>query len=129
MPDDTKAKASVARLQRLAPMLDHRLEDAAHAFELLVSEAQGGALHPDLWEKLHAAAVRDDRVEPLVAAYLQLAQGKRLRSLPAEAQAGILMHGAELVQGVLGNGDLAAKLYESLLDVVPDHAEAFTRLE
>src|SRR6185503_8728040 len=66
---------------------------------------------------------------PLGSAYEQLARGRRLRPLSPATQAEILMHGADFLQGILGDPDGAAAFLQRVLAVVPDHAEAFARLE
>jgi tetratricopeptide (TPR) repeat protein len=126
---DPEAKRSVARLRRLGPMLEERLDDAAAALELLVAEAESGELRPELWERLHAAAVRDDTLMELGSAYEQLARGRRFRPLSPATQGEVLMHGADFFQGILGDADGAAAFLQRVLAAVPEHAEAFSRLE
>lgn len=131
MPEsqDPGTKRSVARLRRLVPMLEGKLDDPVAALELLVGEAEGGEPHRELWEQLHAAAARDDKLVTLGAAYEQLARGRRLRPLAPARQADVLMHGADFLQGILGDPERAAALLERVLAAVPEHAEAFARLE
>src|SRR5207247_919835 len=83
---DLGSKRSIARLRRLGPMLDAQLDDPVAALELLVAEAESGELHPELWEQLHAAAARDDKLIELGTAYEQLARGRRFRPLPTGTQ-------------------------------------------
>jgi hypothetical protein len=122
-------KRSVARLRRLAPMLDSALGHAAAALELLVAEAEIGQLHPELWERLHAAAARDDKEIELASAYEQVARGRRLKPLSPATQAQVLLHGANFLQGILGDGEGAAALLTQIVAVMPDHTEAFERLQ
>jgi predicted protein tyrosine phosphatase len=123
------AKRSVARLRRLAPMLDNELDNAAAAIEILVAEAEIGEFHPELWERLNAAAARDHKETELGAAYEAVARGRRLKPLAPATQAEVLMHGADFLQGILGNGEGAAALLTQVVAVVPDHTEAFERLQ
>src|SRR5271169_5291920 len=90
---DSANKRSQARLRKLEPMLDVKLDACAPALELLVAEAEAGEPRPELWERLHAAADRDDMLIELGTAYEQLAKGRRLKQVPPEAQVTILMHG------------------------------------
>jgi hypothetical protein len=126
---DTVAKRSAARLRRLGPMLEQNLADSAAALEILVAEAEGGELRPELWEQLHAAAARDDKLIELGSAYEQLARGRRLKAVPAQTQVHVFMHAADFLQGILGDPDGAAAFLDRVLAVAPDHAEAFARLE
>jgi hypothetical protein len=123
------AKRSLARLRRLSLMLDSALDHAVAALEILVAEAEIGQLHPELWERLHAAAARDDKEIELASAYEQVARGRRLKPLSPAMQAHVLLHGADFLQGVLGDGDGAAVLLTQLVAAVPDHTEAFERLQ
>lgn len=45
---DAKTIRSVARLRRLAPMLETRLDDATAALELLIAEAETGKPRTEL---------------------------------------------------------------------------------
>jgi tetratricopeptide (TPR) repeat protein len=131
MPEkqDPKTIRSIARLRRLGPMLETRLEDATAALELLVSEAESGEPRIEMWEQLHAAAVRDDLLVELGSAYEQLLKGRRLKPVAADTQALILMHAADFFQGVLGDAEGAAGFLERVVAAVPEHPEAFPRLE
>jgi hypothetical protein len=79
-------------------MLEAKLDDPVVALELLVAEAESGEPHPTLWEQLHAAALRDDKLVELGAAYEQLARGRRRRPLPPPDQPLPLEAGERLVQ-------------------------------
>src|SRR5215471_12794727 len=90
-----KRSRSLMRIELMMPLLDERLgslEDARRVIETLVSEAEKGRLHPDLWQRLHDAAARDDMLVELSHAYEQLVTGKRLAPLAPEAQGEVLMH-------------------------------------
>jgi tetratricopeptide (TPR) repeat protein len=126
---DSANKRSIARLRKLEPMLAERLDACAPALELLVAEAEAGEARPELWERLHAAADRDDRLIELGTAYEQLARGRRLRLVSPEAQVTILMHGADFLTGILGDVDGAAGFLERVIAADAEHADALSRLE
>jgi tetratricopeptide (TPR) repeat protein len=126
---DPHSKRSVARIRRLTTLLESGLTDAAQALELLVAELEAGDAHEDLWEKLHAAAVRDEKDFELSAAYDQLARGRRLKALTPEAQERVLMRAADFLGGVLGDAEAAVVFLERVITANPEHAEAFARLE
>jgi hypothetical protein len=121
-------KARSLRLQRLNGMLDNRLEHAASALETLVSELKLDAPQSELWEALHAASVRDGVEAELAAAYGKITTGHRLQQLTPDAQAQLLMHAGDFLQGVVGDAAAAEAQLERVLEIVPGHAEAFLRL-
>jgi hypothetical protein len=121
-------KARSLRLQRLQAMLDTRLEHPASALETLLSELKIGEQQTALWEGLHAASVRDGAEAELAAAYGKITTGHRLQQLTPEAQAQLLMHAGDFLQGVVGDAAAAEAQLERVLEIVPGHAEAFSRL-
>jgi tetratricopeptide (TPR) repeat protein len=126
---DTAAKARRLRLERLQSMLDNYLEHPMACLETLMAELKIGELQPDLWEGLHAAAARDGKEAELAAAYRQLAAGPRSKQLPPVEHAELMMQAANFLQGVVGDAEGAAAFLQMVLEVVPNHAEAFARLE
>jgi tetratricopeptide (TPR) repeat protein len=122
-------KASVQRLERLQKMLDTHLQSAQGALEALLTELKNGRQHPELWEQLHAAVLRDGKESELGTAYGTVSAERRLKTLPENDQATLLMHVADFKLGVLGDRDAAAQALERVLDIIPGHPEAFARLE
>jgi hypothetical protein len=126
---DTAEKARALRLSRLNTMVDTRLEHPAAALEALISELKQGALEPELWERFHAAALRDGVEQDVATAYKGVLARHRLQKLPAAAAGDLLVHAADFFQGVLGDRATAETLLHTVLELVPDHREAFSRLE
>ena len=122
-------KSRALRLERLRSTLAKHLGQPQAAVETLVSELQADEPRPELWETLHAAADRDGKELELADAYRKVATERRLKQLSPAAQAQLLMHAADFHQGVIGDADGAEALLQRVLEVVPDHAEAFSRLE
>ncbi|HVM70038.1 MAG TPA: hypothetical protein VM204_09435 [Gaiellaceae bacterium] len=122
-------KARTERVQRLKMTLERRLDNPIAAVDALMAEAAEGDARTELWEQLHAAAARDGREEALADAYAKCVAGPRMKRLPPRAQADVLMHAADYLQGVRGDATGAQELLERVLGVVPGHAEAFGRLE
>jgi hypothetical protein len=110
-------------------MLDVKLDACAPALELLVAEAEAGEPRPELWERLHAAADRDDMLVELGTAYEQLAKGRRLKQVPPAAQVTILIHGADFLTGIIGDVEGASAFLERVVAADPEHADALSRLE
>jgi len=125
----TVDKVRALRLQRLRSMLEERLENPSAALEALVSELVAGEAHTSSWEGLHAAAARDGLEQALAGAYQKLTTERRLQQLEPRARVDVLMHAADFHQGVLGDAATTETLLERVLEIVPDHREAFARLE
>ncbi len=117
------------RLSDLRRMLQEGLIDPTAAIDALLGELEHGELRTADWEALHAAAERDDREVELGTAYQQVLTRPRLQSLDVPRQVRVLMHAADFFQGILGDGDLAHNFLMRVLEVDPDHVEAFDRLE
>jgi tetratricopeptide (TPR) repeat protein len=126
---DTAAKARAMRLERLRAMLDGNLGNPRAALETLMAELRIGEAQPELWERLHAASVRDAKESELAEAYTKFAHDRRLKQLSPAVHAEVLMHAADFFQGVRGDGEGAAAFLVNVLEVAPEHAEAFNRLE
>jgi hypothetical protein len=126
---DPAEKARSLRLERLQTMLDKQLSQPPAALETLMSELRIGEAQPQLWERLHAAAARDGKESDMAAAYRKFAADRRLKQLPVEVQADVLMHAADFFQGVLGDPEGSETFLRSVLEMQPDHVEAYRRLE
>ena len=125
----TAEKARALRVERLTTMLATRIEKPEIALEALLLELADGALHDELWEGLHAGAIRDGKEPELAAAYRKVATGHRLDQLAPAAQVEVFMHAADFFQGVLGDGAGAEQFLQQVLEHVPTYSEAFARLE
>jgi hypothetical protein len=125
----TTEKARAQRLQRLKAMLERRLDNCAAALEFLISEIVLKEPRAELWEQLHGAADRDEMELELAAAYANVTSSRRLQQLEPWAQASVLMHAADFHQGVIGDADGAQTFLERVQQVMPGHAESFSRLE
>ncbi len=122
-------KARSERIQRLRMTLERRLENPIAAVDALMAEAGDGDARTDLWEQLHAAAMRDGLEAELADAYLKCVNGPRMKRLPPRAQADVLMHAADYFQGVRGDATTTETVLERVLAAWPGHVEAFGRLE
>lgn len=117
------------RVERLKMTLDKRLENAFAAIDALMAEAAEGDPQTELWEKLHAAALRDGVEEEVADAYLKAIDGPRMRRLSVEAQADVVMHAADFFQGIRGDLATTERLLVRALEIAPDRVEAFNRIE
>lgn len=122
-------KARSERVARLTATLERRLENPLAAIDQLMAEVSDGDLRADLWERLHAAAMRDQVEDAVADAYVKCTNGPRMKRLSPDAQAVVLMHAADYFQGVRGDAKAAQHLLDRVLRLVPGHPEAFARLE
>ncbi len=139
MPSDSKPipasvrvateKARAQRIERLSKIIEGRLGEPVPVVDALMAELGEGASHPELWEKLHAAAARDGKDAALADAYKKCADGARMKRLSLPAQAEMLMRAADYFQGMLGDDASAEIFLERVMNITPEHTEAFARLE
>lgn len=122
-------KARTQRVERLTKNLEGPLGDPLPTLDALMTELGEGASHPELWERLHAAAARDDKLEVLADTYKKSADGARMKRLSGVAQAEMLMRAADFFQGMLGDQASAAAFLARVIGIAPEHEEAFSRLE
>jgi len=129
--NEGKRRASVLalKLSEVADALEERLDDAAMVLELLVSAVAKGELPLDLWERLHRAAVRHDKVSDLAMAYEQLASDKRIKLLTGEQQVFIYLHAASFFQVEGGDTEGAIAYAERAAAALPGHPDAVALLE
>jgi len=122
-------KGRSLRLERLQKMLDERLTQPPAALETLLTELSLGEPRIEDWKALHVAATRDDKEIELGTAYQKVLTRHRMRTFEPDLQAHVLLNAAEYFEGTLGDTELALDLLERVLEVVPDHAQTFERLE
>jgi hypothetical protein len=116
-------------MKRLTKMLDDGLGDPVPAVDALMTELGEGAAHPELWEKLHAAAVRDGVKAALADAYKACIDGPRMKRLKSHARTAMFVRAADYFENVVGDEKSARSFLENVLALMPGHTEAFARLE
>jgi hypothetical protein len=122
-------KARELRVTRVRIMLESRLVNAAAAIDALIAEAADGDPQVELWERLHGASLRDGVDAQVADAYQRAVGSPRMKRLEPSAQADVLMHAADFFLGIRGDADAAEAMLERVLALVPDHPDAFPRLE
>lgn len=127
MPVADKARAQ--RLARLQTTLDTKLEQPAAALEALIMELEAFEPQKELWEKLHAAALRDGMEQALGAAYNKVTSSQRITRTESGVRAEFFLHAADFFQGALGDPATAEGYLERAALSVPGHPDAFARLE
>ena len=75
------------RIETLASVLQQRLESEPQILDLLFGALARGSTNEALWEQLHAAAARDERVSELAFAYERFSNDRKLKGASAAVQA------------------------------------------
>ncbi|MFO0550035.1 MAG: hypothetical protein U0271_16690 [Polyangiaceae bacterium] len=126
---ETGSKGPALRIETLSAYLDDQLDNEAAVLDVLVVAMARGQSNPELWDKLHAAALRDDRLSELAFAYEKLNQDRRVRIMPPAHQAQIFLNAARFFVRALGDIDGAQTALERVLALAPGHPEAFSQLQ
>jgi len=82
-----------------------------------------------MWEALHGAAARDGKEAELADAYEKATAERRLKQLQPAERTALLVHAADYSLGIRGDAAASDRFLWRVLEVAPDHAEAFHRLE
>src|SRR5687768_1126152 len=106
---DRGAKDRALRIERLATMLNTGLANPPAAIEMLICELEAGNPQAHLWEGMHVAAAENGKEQALAAAYKALSTSRRMKQLPPDLAANVLIHAAHFFQGMLGDIDTAEK--------------------
>jgi tetratricopeptide (TPR) repeat protein len=126
---DPKPLRNSLRIDTLATALQQKLENEVGVLDLLVSALARGQTHEAMWEQLHDAALRDDRVAELAFAYERFSKDKKLRSLNPGAQTVFLLHAGSFFAEVFGDVDGAEPYLERAFSLSPGDATVFQKLE
>jgi len=110
-------------------MLNTGLANPPAAIEMLICELEAGNKQDHLWEGMHVAAAEGGKEKDLATAYRTLSTGRRLKQLPPDISAEVLIHAAHFFQGMLGDVETAEKFLMAALAASPTHLDAFERLE
>ena len=82
-----------------------------------------------VWQELHDAAVRHDRVSELAFAYESVSQGRKLKTFLPPVQAELYFRAAAFFGEVLGDEFGATTYLEKALTAWPAHTGAFERID
>jgi len=126
---DRAAKDRALRIERLATMLNTGLSNPPAAIEMLIVELEAGHEQAHLWEGMHVAAAEGGKEKELAAAYRTFSTSRRLKQLPPDLAAQVLIHAAHFSQGMLGDIETAEQYLMAALAASPTNVDAFNRLE
>lgn len=128
MPTESKAPRALA-VEKLAPLLETKLEDELLVLSSIVQAMSKGELPSEIWEKLHEAALRDDRLVELAAAYEEICHPRMLRRISNQQQSELLLHAAEFFHQTLEDSEGAISYLERAIHLDPQNKTAFDLLE
>ncbi len=115
--------------QPAAFTFEAQLQDEEPLLEAVLAAMGRNVLPEGAWERLHAAARRDERMSELAFAFESVSQGKRIKMATPAAGAEFLFQAARFFSEVFGD-DLGGITYlERALALSPGHVAAFERLE
>jgi tetratricopeptide (TPR) repeat protein len=109
--------------------LDAKIEDPELVVDGMLAALARGRLAEDAWDRLHAAARRDDRVEEIASAFVTVSRGARIKSAQPSVSAEFLFQAARYFDEVLDDDLGAAMHLERSLALAPGHPGSFTKME
>lgn len=111
------------------PSFEGKLENEEEVLDALLVALSKNQLEAEVWQELHEAAVRDDRVSELAFAYESVAQGRKLKTFLPAVQAELFFRAATFFGDILGDEFGATTYLEKSLGAHPAHAGAFERID
>ena len=111
------------------PSFESKLENEEEVLDSVLSALAKNVLDPGIWDELHDAAVKHDRVSELAFAYESAAQGRKLKTYLPPVQAELYFRAASFFGDVLGDEFGATTYLERALGAFPGHAGAFERID
>ncbi len=111
------------------PSFDSKLENEEEILDALLLNLSKNQLDEAIWQELHDAAVRHDRVSELAFAYESVSQGRKLKTLLPNVQAELYYRAAAFFGEVLGDEFGATTYLEKALTAWPAHVGAFERID
>lgn len=111
------------------PSFDAKLENEEEALDAMLMALSKNHLDEAIWQELHDAAVKFDRVSELAFAYESIAQGRKLKTFLPPVQAELFFRAATFFGEVLGDEFGATTYLERALGAHPAHSGAFERID
>ena len=126
---DPKASRGSTRLDALSSALEQKLENESGVLDLLLAAHARGQSVDALWDRLHDAAQREDRLAELAFAYERFSSERRIKTMAAAAQAKLLQRAGFFFADVFGDAGGAEGYLERALALVPSDTAVFEKLE
>lgn len=115
--------------QPAAFTFEAKLHDEEPLLDSVLAAMGRGVLPEGTWERLHAAAQRDERLSELAFSFESVSQGKRLKTAAPAVGAEFLFQAARFFGDVFGDELGAITYLERAQAILPTHAASFTKLE
>jgi tetratricopeptide (TPR) repeat protein len=112
-----------------ATSLDAKIEDAERVVDSMLASFARGRLDEDAWDRLFAAATRDACIDEIASAFVNVARGPRIKTVPPSVAADFHFQAARFFDEVLGDDLGAAMHLERSLAIAPGHADSFSKME
>ncbi len=118
-----------SRSESVAALLDKPLEDEGRVLEALLSGLSAGEPMREWFARLHDAALAQNRVESLAAAYERVTKEGRTRLLSKSKQAELFLAASRFFGDVASDLDRALAHGERAFQLAPDDPQTFDQLE
>ena len=99
------------------------------SFPRTASQLASAGFDAAIWQELHDAAVKYDRVSELAFAYESAAHSRKLKTFLPAVQGELFFRAAPVFGDVLGDEFGATTYLEKALGACPGHAGAFERID
>ncbi len=129
MDNEPKVPRAALRIETLAAAMETELPSLASIVDVLATQAAKGNAHPELWDSLHEAAMRDGRVDELSAIYAGLSQEKRIKLAPPAVQRDVWLAVATFFEEYGSDVASAESALERAFAADPGHLGVFERLD
>ncbi|MDC3984289.1 tetratricopeptide repeat protein [Polyangium jinanense] len=126
---ESKTGRAVPQLDTVASALEQTIENEPALLDLLAQALAKGASPGELWDMLHQAAHRDNRIAELAAAYDAICRDRKIRLLQPAAQIELLLSASAFLVDYAGDGATAQPHLERVMQLSPGNVDAFQRLE
>jgi golgin subfamily B member 1 len=108
---------------------DAPLDNEEAVLDAIIAAMVRGALPAGVWDRLDAAAQRDERTSELAFAFEAAAQGKRLRTVAPAVASDFLFRAGKYFADVFGDEVAGLTHLERALAATPTHAASFAKTE
>ncbi|MDP9002094.1 MAG: hypothetical protein M3O46_18535, partial [Myxococcota bacterium] len=108
---------------------DAKLENEEAVLDAILASMARGALPSGTWERLRAAAQRDERMSELAFAFESASQAKRIKALVPAVATEFLFQAACFFADGFGDEVGAVSYLERALGLTPSHASSFIKIE
>src|SRR5580692_10047260 len=110
-------------------LFEAKVENEEQLLDAVLAALVRGAFPAEGWERLHAAARRDNRASELAFAFESASQGKRLKTASPGVATEFLLQAARFFSDVFGDELGAVTCLERALAIAPANTAALEKIE